>query len=607
VQINALEEAFGADELDHPEAGLREEREEKENIRDMSDLGDVPDADRARLDEPEPAPVVAGSIIDLPFPAWMAEQQRADAYLGKIVSYLKPDGDSAMAEEWRKKHPKTEFRLVGSSGVLVTKVKLRATKKSFTEHWAVMVPRTAVTAVLELYHGSSSIHNHNGRNKTLGVIRKRFTWPGLHADVAKWIKSCKKCLARKRVVLSRARYALSTSQEAPMNRIAIDFVGPLTTTKKNNSYILTVFCPFSRWAQAFPVSRNTALKTIECLKKHIATFSTPSEVLSDRGFVSAELKEFLESMGIKHVMTAAYTPSTNGAVEGFHRYLAQQLSMRVNDKHSNWDEKLDEVLFAYRTAPIDGTMVSPFNAVFAREPNLPIDNVLREATDQEFEHESKRRRKMTPAEYCGIAQSAAQGIHEEVRERQSERFARNQRQDDKEAPICIYEPGQKIFLKYPKGTFRKPGGTTKFSQVNNGPYTIKRRIETSSGATVYEVEHDTTKYRCKVGHRRIIPYDEWDLPVGASRPRLLPGEMAEHKRTKQSLNQADEAEPMEIDSGDDQAELPGEDKAIADHELDQVLGDFQAREAIIGTDSDNSDCEHNPSGCCISTRSKGHW
>ena len=41
----------------------------------MSDLGDVPDADRARLDEPEPAPVVAGSIIDLPFPAWMAEQQ----------------------------------------------------------------------------------------------------------------------------------------------------------------------------------------------------------------------------------------------------------------------------------------------------------------------------------------------------------------------------------------------------------------------------------------------------------------------------------------------------------------------------------------------------
>ena len=69
--------------------------------------------------------------------------------------------------------------------------------------------------------------------------------------------------------------------------------------------------------------------------------------------------------------------------------------------------------------------------------------------------------------------------------------------------------------------------------------------------------------------------------MAASRPRLLPGEMAEHKRTKQSLNH----------SGDDQAELPGDDKAIADHKLDQVLGDFQAREAIIGTDSDNSDCE----------------
>ena len=76
---------------------------------------------------------------------------------------------------------------MGDSGVLATKVKVRASKRSYTERWVVMFPRTAVTAVLEMYHGSGSVHNHNGRNKTLGVIRKHFTWPGMHQDVGKWI------------------------------------------------------------------------------------------------------------------------------------------------------------------------------------------------------------------------------------------------------------------------------------------------------------------------------------------------------------------------------------------------------------------------------------
>lgn len=371
-----------------------------------------------------------------------------------------------------------------------------------------------------------------------------------------------------------------------MNRIAIDFVGPLTTTKKRNSYLLTVICPFSRWPQAFPVSRNTALKTIACLKRSISVYGTPSQVLSDRGFISSELAEFLNSVGIKHIATAPYTASTNGTVEGFHRFLAQQLSMRVNDKHSNWDEPevLDAALFAYRTAPIDGMTVSPFQMMFGREPNMPIDNVLADDDDRENEQGSKRRRLMTPDEYCDLAHEKAQDVHDEVRKLQSERFARNQRQDEKARPIPIYEEGQKLFLKYPKGTFRKPGCTTKFSQVNNGPYTITRKIKTTSGATIYEVEHDTTKYRCKVGHRRIIPFEQWNLPDGASRPRLLPGEWTGYKRDNEGQDQFVGALPMDIG----QADAAGEDTVNVDRVPDQTLKVIRAREAGNGTDSDSA-------------------
>ena len=75
-------------------------------------------------------------------------------------------------------------------------------------------------------------------------------------------------------------------------------------------------------------------------------------------------------MGIKQVATAPYTASPNGTIEGFHRYFAQQLSTRVNSRHPNWDdpEVLDAALFAYRTAPIDGMTVTPYEVLFGREP-----------------------------------------------------------------------------------------------------------------------------------------------------------------------------------------------------------------------------------------------
>ena len=43
---------------------------------------------------------------------------------------------------------------------------------------------------------------------------------------------------------------------------------------------------------------------------------------------------------------------------------------------SQWDEHLDTVLLTYRVLPIDGLDVSPFEIIYGRGPNLPIDNIL---------------------------------------------------------------------------------------------------------------------------------------------------------------------------------------------------------------------------------------
>lgn len=483
--------------------------------------------------------------IDIPFPRWLAEQQRADPYLGAIIARLKAGEPPLEAKEDKPGSAKIEFRLLMNEEILATKRRIRGPRLTFTEHWSIMAPRTSITAILEIYHGTGSVHSHNGRNKTISQIRKRFTWPSMHADVAKWIKACPHCVARKGIVLTQARYELSTRVDAPFHRLCIDFVGPLTTTRRKNSYILTMICPFSRWAEAFAVTRNTAIKTIACLKQHISTYGTPSELLSDRGFLSQPIKDFLASKGIKHLCTAAYTPATNGSVEGFHRFLATTLSALVNSRHSDWDEHLPDTMLSYRTAAIDGMGLSPFEIVFGRPPNLPLDNVLAEVAQVEKLAEELR----SPADHAALVAEAHMENNESIRETQASRHERNKRQDEGLPTRAQFEVGETIYLKYPKGHFRPPdGGTTKFSKVNNGPYDITKKFAMSSGATVYEVQHRVTKFSCKVGRGRMIPFDEWKEPEGTSRPANLPGHPIRAVRSERAATRAAaSAEPMETD------------------------------------------------------------
>ena len=48
----------------------------------------------------------------------------------------------------------------------------------------------------------------------------------------------------------------------------------------------------------------------------------------------------------------------------------------MSENQRNWDENLQKVLFAYRTAVHDSTGYTPFLVMFGRSPNLPVDVML---------------------------------------------------------------------------------------------------------------------------------------------------------------------------------------------------------------------------------------
>ena len=71
------------------------------------------------------------------------------------------------------------------------------------------------------------------------------------------------------------------------------------------------------------------------------------------------MKELCAALGIEKLRTTAYKPSTNGALERFHRTLNSMLAKVVDDNHRDWDDRLQAVMAAYRASPHDSTGFTP--------------------------------------------------------------------------------------------------------------------------------------------------------------------------------------------------------------------------------------------------------
>lgn len=62
--------------------------------------------------------------------------------------------------------------------------------------------------------------------------------------------------------------------------------------------------------------------------------------------------------------------------ERLNQTLSRSLTKLVNKEQTNWDEKLETVLSAYRVSKQKSTGYSPFFMMFHRQPLLPIDSEL---------------------------------------------------------------------------------------------------------------------------------------------------------------------------------------------------------------------------------------
>nr|GEW48693.1 reverse transcriptase domain-containing protein [Tanacetum cinerariifolium] len=150
--------------------------------------------------------------------------------------------------------------------------------------------------------------------------------------------------------------------------------GPFPSSR-GNKYILVAVDYLSKWIEGKALPTNDARVVVKILKSLFSRFETPRAIISDHGthFCNDQFARVMTKYGVTHRLATAYHPQTSGQVEVSNQCLKRILERTVGEYRASWSDKLDDVLWAFRTAFKTSIGCTPYKLVYEKSCHLPIE------------------------------------------------------------------------------------------------------------------------------------------------------------------------------------------------------------------------------------------
>ena len=224
----------------------------------------------------------------------------------------------------------------------------------------IVIPSSLRKQIVENLHSA-----HQGVSSMYSRAQTIVYWPRLAADLEEARNACRSC---HRNAPSQAKLP-PTAPEIPTTPFQMIFADYFQLKAK---HYLVVGDRLLGWTEVIQVRKDSASSgskgLCEALRMIIARIGAPEEISSDGGpeFTSKEAADLYARWGIKHRLSSAYFPQSNGRAEVAVRITKRLLQDKMAENGSLNTDNMIRALLQQRNTPDRDCKLSPAEVLFGR-------------------------------------------------------------------------------------------------------------------------------------------------------------------------------------------------------------------------------------------------
>ncbi|KAM2851329.1 hypothetical protein PS2_027469 [Malus domestica] len=237
------------------------------------------------------------------------------------------------------------------------------------------VHNSEFNSILAFCH-SYACGGHFGTQRTaLKVLESGFYWLTMFKDARTFCITCDRCQRTGTIG------AKDQMPQTPIFNVEIfdvwgmDFMGPFPPSY-GFTYILLAVDYVSKWVEAKATRTNDSRVVANFINANIfSRFGMPRVFISDGGshFYNRTIEVLFKKYNVKHQVSTPYHPQTSGQAEVSNREIKQILEKTVGPTWKDWSLRLDDALWACRTAYKTPLGMSQFRQIYGKLCHLPVE------------------------------------------------------------------------------------------------------------------------------------------------------------------------------------------------------------------------------------------